>query len=921
MTVSARFTVGIDLGTTNCAVAYVDHREGRKVHDFRIDQWVAHGVRERRDLLPSFLCALLPHERTPEDERWNPRWRAGYFARDMATTAETRCIHSAKSWLCHRLVDREAPILPWQADPQVQKISPIEAQSILLSHMRTAWDLDHPDAPLSEQEVYLTVPASFDESAREYTLAAARLAGLPEVRLLEEPQAAFYAWLAEHETSWERILQPGDQVWVCDVGGGTTDFTLIEVRRRSDGTPSLHRTAVGEHLILGGDNLDLALALHLEPRWGVRLDARLLPPAVAVCRNVKELFFSNDAPNEMDVALPDRGARLVGGSRRTRVERDEIREFLLNGFLPVVPLDATVARSGSALQVFGLPYARDPAITRHAADFLRQHLKRAEDGRPIPPSAILFNGGFFISSLLRERFLQTVSQWFSSADSAWVPTVLSSSRLDLAVARGAAYFGLVQRGSGVRIHSTLGRAYYLALGSATGMESERAVCIAPADLEPNLRIRVDSLPLRARVNAPVSFQLAHSHSRVGDRAGDIVPLADEGVVLTDSLQTKITTSTRGAGDLLDVALSAELTEIGTLDVRIQARGGPQQWRLTFDARESRPASMGQTHPRSLEAIDASLVDRVRRAAESWFELPPAEAEQSSIFKSVEAAAGLKREDWSAARCRAYWDACRDLESLRRRSPGHEVGWLNLAGYLMRPGYGFPGDDARAQQLWKIMSSGPIHINRDTVRCATWIFWRRLAGGLSRGQQTALAGPLARAVRELAAGRTPNHPPLRRGAYETTEVIRLLASLERWTAQEREALADRLAEVVSGRGKWVDPRVARWALGRLGAREPAYGPLNAVLSADKAELWLQALMEGLPPDRLTDDDLFAIGSIVRRTGDRMRDVSETARTAALNALRKRGAAEEMLAAFESGSEWNDAGRNAEFGEALPPGLII
>lgn len=920
---SARYLVGIDLGTTNCAVAYVDTREGRAVRDFPIAQWVAAGIREARDLLPSTLIALAPHERTPEDERVDRRWRAGYYARDLGSRVESRCIQSAKSWLCHKLVDREAPILPWRAEPDVPKISPIEAQAILLAHMRAAWDEAHPDAPLAEQEVYVTVPASFDDAAREYTLAAARKAGLSGVRLLEEPQAAFYAWLAAHEASWDRILQPGDHVWVCDVGGGTTDFTLIDVRRGADGSPSLHRAAVGEHLILGGDNLDLALALELEARWGIRLDAWTLPVAVAVCRSAKEALLSENAPDTLEIVLPARGAHLIGGSRRASVRREEIRKFLLDGFLPQVPFDAPVERGGSALQVFGLPYAKDAAITRHAAEFLRRHLPRDTNGSPRPPRAILFNGGFFMSEVLRQRFLEVAKSWFSSGGTSWAPLVLDSPRLDLAVARGAAYYALAQHGLGVRIRSTLGRAYYLALGaSADSSGAPRGVCIAPADLEPGHRVAVEALPIRARVNVPVSFQVAHSHSRLQDRCGDIVELSGDDVALSDPIHTTISTNSRKAGDLIDVILSAELTEIGTLDLLIHARNAPQRWRLTFDARESRSREPGK-HQRAqaIDALDSKVVEAARDAILKWFSLPPAEAEQRSIFKAMEAALGISRSEWSAALGRSCWETAMDIEERRRQSPGHEIGWLNLVGFLLRPGYGFPGDEARVQSLWRVMSSGPVHINREAVRCAAWIFWRRIAGGLSRGQQTALAGPLAKALRELAAGKAPSQPPLKRGAYETIEVLRLLASLERWSASERESLADRVAEAALGKAKWVETQVARWALARLGARQPAYGPLNAVLPADKAENWLAALLEALPKTGATEHDLFAVASLARRTGDRMRDVSEALRARALEALRCWGTAPHLISMVESGGEWESAERAEEFGEALPPGLLL
>ncbi|HSN28498.1 MAG TPA: Hsp70 family protein, partial [Kofleriaceae bacterium] len=481
----ARYLIGIDLGTTNSAVAFVDTKAADpRVRVFEVPQLVAPGEVAPRRQLPSFIYMasdidLAPHETALP---WNrdARMVVGELARSQGARMASRMISSAKSWLCHPGVDRAAPILPW-GDSDGPKLSPIAAQALILGHIKGAWDAAHADAPFADQEVLVTVPASFDEAARELTLQAAAKAGFPPVVLLEEPQAAFYAWLDGARGK----LAAGERVLVFDVGGGTTDFTLIEADANGDG---LTRTAVGDHLLLGGDNLDLTLAKIVEQRvaqrTGKKLDALQWHGLVHACRLAKEILLGDDAPDVAPIVVQARGAKLIGGTIRDEISRAELDKILFDGFFPVVARDAQLSRARGGLQEFGLPYAADPAVTRHLAVFLQRHNVERVD-------ALLFNGGAMTPASLRQRVVDQIAQWQGTP-----PRELPAQAPELAVAQGAAYYGLVRRGLATRIKGGTPRAFYIGVDASGGRRrvptaevggggepGRMAVCLAPPGLE------------------------------------------------------------------------------------------------------------------------------------------------------------------------------------------------------------------------------------------------------------------------------------------------------------------------------------------------------------------------------------------------------------------------------------------------------
>ena len=621
----ARYVVGIDLGTTNSAVAYVDTLDAEwRVHSFRVSQLVAPGIVEERDTLPSFHYEAAAGESAGGNLRlpWqkhDPTYAIGVYARDQGGKAPGRLIASAKSWLCHTGVDRTANLLPWRGAEDVERLSPVEASARILRHIRAAWNARFPDAPLAEQDIILTLPASFDEIARELTVEAAAAAELPRVVLIEEPQAAFYAWVYKHRDDWQTRVQSGQTILVCDIGGGTSDFTLIHVRAAGGATEpgtadtqadqqriQFHRVAVGNHLILGGDNLDLALARHLEGKLtgGNQLASHQWDVLVRHCQRVKEGLLGADAPQTLTVNLPGSGSRLIGGGLQIEVDRNEVQQLLLDGFLPRVSLEDKPTARQSGFQEFGLPCAADPAITRYLASFLTAHRydesQAVRDGstrQALRPDIILLNGGFFASPLLRERLISLVRQWYRDGDQDdWSPLVLDHDRLDLAVARGAAYYGMVRRGEGVRIVANLARSYYIGVQS----DPPSAVCLVPGCAQAGEDIALTDRTFQLLVSEPAEFPLLVSSTRLTDRPGELIPIDREQMSPLPPIRTVLRTRSRRETGILPVHLHARINEIGTIDLWCTTVDRERSWRLQFDIRSAVQTDM-QAHQSEAEA--------------------------------------------------------------------------------------------------------------------------------------------------------------------------------------------------------------------------------------------------------------------------------------------------------------------------------
>lgn len=583
------FAIGIDLGTTNCALAFASMGDDRPTpKPLAIPQVVAPGEVSPRRLLPSFL--FLPHASQFADDALSVPWYpsakdvVGTFAREQGSSTPLRLISSAKSWLSNTNVDRRAEILPWQAPDDVPRLSPLQASARYLSHLRAAWEQDHPDIPLAEQEVVLTVPASFDAVARELTVEAAELAGFDELRLLEEPQAALYDWVAQKGAAWREEVAVGDVILVVDIGGGTTDFSLINVCQ-VDGSMELERIAVGDHILLGGDNMDLALAYTVKAKLdqqGTKLDDWQMRALTHGCRAAKEALLGDDPPDAYPLVVPGRTSKLIGGSIRTELTRAELEQTFFAGFLPEVDADARPQQPRRAgLKTLGLPYANDAGITRHLASFLAR--ASGDEASFIRPSAILFNGGVTRSNQVRERIAGILDRWLHAVGADPV-RVLSGTDAELAVARGAAYYAHARHRGGIRIRGGTAQAYYVGIEHAElavpGIEPRvDGVCIAPFGMEEGTEVELDA-SFGLVVGEDVSFQFFGSSTRREDTVGTLV---DPGELIE---LAPIETSLEGEGSkVVEVRLHARVTEVGTLELSAVEQGGEgRRWKLSFDVR-------------------------------------------------------------------------------------------------------------------------------------------------------------------------------------------------------------------------------------------------------------------------------------------------------------------------------------------------
>jgi hypothetical protein len=609
--VPAKYIIGIDLGTTNSALARCDaaDEQNSRIQVHKIPQLVNPNEVEERTLLPSFL--YIPGELDfPEGSLalpWEPEPKLviGELARKRGAESPNRVVASAKSWLSYAAVNRTAQILPWQAPEQMAKLSPVEASSQFLKYLRTAFDSSEADeqgqVAVAEQDVLLTVPASFDEEARELTRRAAEQAGYHHVTLLEEPLAAFYSWLENQGDAWRRRIKVGDLVLVCDIGGGTTDFSLIMVSEEN-GELTLKRIAVGDHILLGGDNMDLALARILQQRLeasGNRIDSWQLQSLWHQCRVAKEKLFESSKKQNCSITLLGKGSKLIGGTIKTELAREDLDQVLVQGFFPKVGSDELPARQRRVgFQELGLPYAADPAITKHLARFLSEQVRNSPEAAGIRrggsglacPTHILFNGGVMKAAVLRDRVVEVLNSWLREEGFEALGTgqILEAPDLEHAVARGAAYYGTARRGRGVRIRSGASRTYYIGIESSMpavpGIEAPlKALCVVPFGMEEGTEAAIPDREFGLVVGEPAEFRFLSSSVRKQDQVGSL--LEDWGAEIEERSPLEVTLKLDGQqGTVVPVRLETRVTELGTLEVWCVSRDG-HRWKLELNIRE------------------------------------------------------------------------------------------------------------------------------------------------------------------------------------------------------------------------------------------------------------------------------------------------------------------------------------------------
>lgn len=959
-----KHVVGIDLGTSNCAVASVALADGAEapVQDFPVLQLVRPGELGARALLPSVLYLPFPGEFPPQALAlpWEPAGAGpdpqplasapsvppdgpgatpgrgsppsqpvslivGECARWQAGRVPGRAITSAKSWLIHGAVDRQALILPWGAASDVPRLSPVAAQAALLRHMKAAWDAARPDAPLREQEVVLTIPASFDEAARALTLQAARDAGFPleHLTLLEEPQAAFYDFTSRHRAALARALDGVRLVLIVDVGGGTTDFSLVQVAMLPEG-PALQRIAIGEHLLLGGDNMDAAIARLVERKTspdGRRLTAAQWAQALQAARAAKELMLGASPPASVPVSIAATGSRLVAGTLSTELTRDEVRDIAAAGFFPAVTAEALPTSPGRGIGVveLGLPFASDAGIPRHLVAFLTTHAQaghRALGGSPasagLPrPDALLLNGGVFNSPVLTEALVTAVSALWPTQPR--IP-LLPHDSLDRAVARGAAYSGLARRALGKKIGGGAPRAFYAVVSAEGG---RKGVCLVPRGLEEGQTVTLADRTFGLTLGRPVQFQLASTTSDRLDRPGELVELEGDTFKPLPPIHTVLRGQQTGQ---VQVSLVATLSEVGTLALSCVA--GAERWRLEFELRgtgggsdglASQPLTVTESMPaRFTEA--STEIDRVFGTKP----LPVEPKDVKQLFRTLERILG-PRETWRLPVLRELWTGLWAGVGKRRRTVDHERLMLQLLGFSLRPGIGYPLDAWRCEQTFGLFKESVTHHGEQPVWAEFWILWRRIAAGLTEAAQLqlfAFVEPHLR--RRVPLGALPPKEKLRGVQPQALEeMVRCAASLE---------LVDPHAKAELG--GWIETRLRSkdtvggpwaWALGRLGARVPVQGAAHRVVSIDLAETWIELLLQ-LSPAR-HDGALFAIAQLARRTGDRARDIDEALRRRVVEALEAAHVPRAWRAAVEDVVQLSRDDEARVLGDTLPVGLAL
>ncbi len=925
MSQPSRYTVGIDLGTTHCVLARGDADAPMGVQPvdlLDVPQLQAPGEVVSHRLLPSFLYLPAAHE-LPEgatDLPWGPSAEGvvGEMARRRGAEVPDRLVHSAKSWLCHDGVDRTTPFLPRSPAELERRVSPVQASAAYLTHLRRAWDhlvgRGEAGAALADQDVVVTVPASFGEVARQLTVEAARLAGLRNVLLVEEPQAAFYAWLARHGADLDEALAGLRLILVVDVGGGTTDLTLIRVERPrgDDETPEISRVAVGEHLMLGGDNMDLALAALVESRLpgGTRLDARRWQALRQSCRVARETLLADGAPDSSSVVIPGKGSALIGGQLRLDLERREVVEAVLDGFFPRVAADAEVRRrEGLGLREWGLPYTHDTAVTRHVAAFLASY--RAESGDDAPLDGVLLNGGVFNPPLVAARLMEVLEGWTPAGRRP--PRLLTTSSLDLAVALGAAYYGLVRRGRGIRIVSGLPRAVYVGLELRRKKKAGRkrvrqaALCLAPRGMQEGQEVVLDQHQLNLVVGREVQFPLYVAEGGRG-RPGDVLDAGDARLTPMPPLMVHVP----GSGSRrIPVHLRARLSEVGTLDVVAAAVKGDTEVRLEFDLRGAERASAdgGSGEDGGYRAVDPDRLEVATSLLADYFG-PDGVPGRKKLINRLEKVLKVKREQWPLPAIRSMFEVLRPDRAHRRGPPEIEAVWYNLTGWCLRPGYGYPGDVERMELMLQVLKGGCASYDNRT-RAEWWILWRRLAGGLSRDVQRSLLKALLPGI-GLARRRKDAPAPSGR---EEIQMWMLAASLERVATREKRRLGD---AILDGVEVGADPPQALWCLGRLGARVPVHGGLDAVVPTDRVETWIRRVLQ--LPGRKRDHLALALMLLSRRTDDRSRDIDDELREEVLRRLgdlRVPPAWERMVREVVVDEPFD----RQMLGDAVPPGLRL
>lgn len=909
----ADYFVGIDLGTTHTVVAYQDIKQSHKAKIFEIEQLVAPGEVAAKPLLPCFR--YHPSESEIAFEHCILPWQAnnvagdideviiGTWARELGSKVDGHLVSSAKSWLSHPQIDRQADILPWQSDEATAKVSPVVASASYLNYVRQAWNHKFPDQPLEKQQIVVTVPASFDEGARALTLEAAELAGLPQVILLEEPMAACYHWYHHNHKQAQQQLAKNESMLVLDVGGGTTDLSLISISQDAEKQLKLKRIGVGDHLMLGGDNIDLALAKMSEQRiqGGNAQSAKPLSTAalsqlLQQARKAKEALLSADAPESSKVTLLGSGAKLIGGAKSCDLTRDEVEQLAIDGFMPVSDLDQHPDKKRGAIMELGLPFEADPAISKHVAEFLSHQTTNNK----IPlPDTLLLNGGFFNSPKLSQRAVEVLSHW-SDKESV---TLLTNLEPDLAVALGAVAYSRANHEQKLKIDGGSARNFFLMLETKQG---QQGICVLPKGQETDDEVILEQHDFNLTLGQPVQFRLTSLSDGQVYAPGDLIAADNERLINLPAITTALEAD--GEKTSLQVKLACKLTQVGTIELNCLAEDG-QRWLLEFEVRRHKAKKYQDFElPQQFEQA-AAMIDEVYGKGNKGVDANAVKTLRNRLEKLLG-----KRDEWDTGLARALFDELLKAHKRRRRSQQHERLWFNLAGFCLRPGFGASLDEWRLEQIWPLYEQG-LQFSKDNQSWSDWwTFWRRASGGLTAGQQQKIYNDIKIYLDPAALKNRKLQSQLKNLAYE--DMLRLAGSLEQLDKSSKQELGEWFLERLK---KSSESQTCWWSLGRLGARQPLYGSLHNVIEAEVVSNWLDTL---LAKDWKKQAHVgFAAVMLARPCDDRSRDVNPEYLEKIATQLKQKRCPQSWASLLDSQEAISESESKRLFGEALPQGLRL
>lgn len=930
----ARYLIGIDLGTTNTVVAYADLQRPLAPNNcqiFEIEQLVAAGEVAKRPMLPSFRYHPANGEINQSDMilPWSAKLPdeidqvvIGEWARELGHKVGGRQIVSAKSWLSHPQVDRSADILPWAGAEDVAKVSPLLASSSYLFYVRNAWNVEHPDNPMEQQEVVITVPASFDENARTLTVEAAKRAGLTKILLLEEPQAVCYDWYARHQEQAQTVLANTRLLLVCDVGGGTTDLSLIKISYDQANQLALTRVGVGNHLMLGGDNVDLALAHKVENHFAKgaaksnKLSVASLSQLIQQTRKAKELLLAENAPESAKVTLLGSGARLIGGAKSVQLSRQDVRDIALDGFFPLIDFDTRPQNRRSGVVEFGLPYAPDPAVSKYIAEFIADHqsvckealaFEDSADANSIAiPDAVLFNGGVFNSPVTCQRALALLTQWRSTS-----VQMLENIEPDLAVARGAVAYAKARQGAQLKIGGGSARSFFLVLEQTNSVK--QAICLMPKGTEEGQELHLRDQGFLLTLGQPVQFHLLSSAADHAYSVGEIISV-DEQALLNQkfiSLPPLVVVLQNDQQQSVSVSLVSSLTEVGTLQIDCVA-DDRQRWHLEFEIRKQ----LSNQHNKSLTTTLPAGFDKAQQKIENLYGDRRKDADPKAIKTlkmDLEKQLG-KRESWDGTVLRAISDKLLELQKRRRRSAAHERIWLNFCGYGVRPGFGYPLDEWRIEQIWRLYPQG-LQFSQETQGWIDWwTFWRRAAGGLNAAQQLTLYKDVAKYLKPSALANKKLQVEAKLKSYEN--MVKLVATLEHLPVDIKSELTKQLLKRLEKPSETIS---SWWAIGRIASRVPFYGSVHNVIGKEDVQKWLPQLLK--LDWKKNPQCAFAVVLMARMSGDRSRDIESDWRQKIIQKLVVSKAPASWLEMVETVKQLNEDETKKVLGEGLPAGLTL